>query len=55
MELSGWFWKILPLSWPGLSVAMALSFIICFGDYVAPTLLGGGLNLVFAQLMVEAS
>ena len=43
---------ILPLSWPGLSVAMALSFIICFGDYVAPTLLGGGLNLVFAQLMV---
>ena len=43
---------ILPLSWPGLSVAIALSFIICFGDYVAPTLLGGGLNLVFAQLMV---
>ena len=43
---------ILPLSWPGLSIAISLSFIICFGDYVAPTLLGGGLNLVFAQLMV---
>ena len=56
-DLGGTEWSvfkevILPLSWPGLSIAMALSFIICFGDYVAPTLLGGGLNLVFAQLMV---
>ena len=56
-DLGGTEWTvfkevILPLSWPGLSIAIALSFIICFGDYVAPTLLGGGLNLVFAQLMV---
>ena len=56
-DLGGTEWSvfkevILPLSWPGLSIAIALSFIICFGDYVAPTLLGGGLNLVFAQLMV---
>ena len=56
-DLGGTEWSvfkevIFPLSWPGLSIAIALSFIICFGDYVAPTLLGGGLNLVFAQLMV---
>jgi len=45
---------ILPLSHPGLSLGVALSFIVCFGDYIAPTLLGGGVNLVLSQLMVEA-
>lgn len=45
---------ILPLSYPGLSLGIALSFIVCFGDYVAPTLLGGGVNLVLSQLLVEA-
>lgn len=45
---------ILPLSYPGLSLGVALSFIVCFGDYVAPTLLGGGVNLLLSQLMVEA-
>jgi spermidine/putrescine transport system permease protein len=47
-------WVILPLSYPGLSIGVALSFIICFGDYVAPTLLGGGINLLQSQLMVHA-
>lgn len=48
------FQVILPLTYPGLSLGVALSFIVCFGDYVAPTLLGGGINLLLPQLMVEA-
>lgn len=52
--LQTFFQVILPLTYPGLSLGVALSFIVCFGDYVAPTLLGGGLNLLFSQLMVEA-
>jgi len=44
---------ILPLSMPGWLVGVTLTFIICVGDYAVPTLLGGGLNPVLAQLMLS--
>jgi spermidine/putrescine transport system permease protein len=44
---------ILPLSLPGWLVGVTLTFIICVGDYAVPTLLGGGLNPVLAQMMLS--
>ncbi len=44
---------VLPLSLPGWLVGVTLTFIICVGDYAVPTLLGGGLNPVLAQLMLS--
>ena len=44
---------ILPLSLPGWFVGVTLTFIICVGDYAVPTLLGGGLNPVLAQMMLS--
>lgn len=44
---------VLPLSIPGWLVGVTLTFIICVGDYAVPTLLGGGLNPVLAQLMLS--
>jgi spermidine/putrescine transport system permease protein len=44
---------VLPLSMPGWLVGVTLTFIICVGDYAVPTLLGGGLNPVLAQLMLS--
>ena len=58
-DLGGNEWQtfvgvILPLSTPGLSLGIALSVIIVFGDYVAPTLLGAGMNLLLPQLLVQS-
>lgn len=44
---------ILPLSLPGWFVGVSLTFIICVGDYAVPTLLGGGLKPVLAQMMLS--
>lgn len=42
-----------PLSLPGWAVGSTLTFIIAVGDYAVPTLLGGGLKPVLAQLMLS--
>ena len=44
---------IFPLALPGWLVGVTLTFIICVGDYAVPTLLGGGLNPVLAQIMLS--
>lgn len=44
---------IFPLALPGWMVGVTLTFIICVGDYAVPTLLGGGLNPVLAQMMLS--
>lgn len=44
---------ILPLAAPGWVVGATLTFVICMGDYAVPTLLGGGLKPVLAQLMLS--
>ena len=44
---------IVPLALPGWAVGVTLTFIISVGDYAVPTLLGGGLRPVLAQLMLS--
>jgi spermidine/putrescine transport system permease protein len=57
-SLGGTPWAVLrdvivPLALPGWLVGVTLTFIICVGDYAVPTLLGGGLNPVLAQMMLS--
>jgi ABC-type spermidine/putrescine transport system permease subunit I len=54
---SGWrvFWHVtLPLSMPGVAVGALFTFVFASGEYVVPTLLGGGKRLVFPEIMVLA-
>ena len=44
---------VIPLATPGWLVGTTLTFVICVGDYAVPTLLGGGLKPVLAQLMLS--
>lgn len=44
---------IFPLARQGWLVGATLTFIICVGDYAVPTLLGGGLKPVLAQIMLS--
>jgi spermidine/putrescine transport system permease protein len=44
---------VFPLALPGWFVGVTLTFIICVGDYAVPTLLGGGLKPVLAQMMLS--
>lgn len=44
---------IVPLALPGWLVGVTLTFIICVGDYAVPTLLGGALNPVLAEMMLS--
>ncbi len=44
---------IIPLALPGWAVGVTLTFIFSGGDYAVPTLLGGGLKPVLAQLMLS--
>ena len=44
---------IFPLSLPGLIVGGIFVFIMSFGDYIAPSILGGGRKPVFAQMIVD--
>ena len=43
----------MPLAAPGWAVGVTLTFVISLGDYAVPTLLGGGLKPVLAQLMLS--
>jgi spermidine/putrescine transport system permease protein len=45
---------ILPLTRPGLLLGIILTFIIAFGDFVVPSLLGGGIRILLSQAMVGA-
>lgn len=44
---------VLPLALPGWIIGAALTFIVAVGDYAVPTLLGGGLRPVLAQVMLS--
>lgn len=44
---------VFPLARQGWLAGMTLTFIICVGDYAVPTLLGGGLKPVLAQIMLS--
>ena len=44
---------IFPLSRPGLIVGGVFVFIMSFGDFVAPSILGGGRKPVFTQMIVD--
>ena len=56
--LGGTRWRgfreiVLPLSTPGWLIGGILTFIVCVGDYAVPSLLGGGLKPVLAQIMLS--
>lgn len=44
---------VAPLAAPGWAAGALLTFIIAVGDYAVPTLLGGGLQPVLAQLLLS--
>jgi spermidine/putrescine transport system permease protein len=44
---------ILPLTYPGLITGSMFVFIMSFGDYVGPSILGGGKSPVFTQMIVD--
>lgn len=44
---------IFPLTYPGLIAGSVFVFILSFGDFVGPSILGGGKNPVFSQLIVD--
>jgi spermidine/putrescine transport system permease protein len=44
---------IFPLTYPGLIAGGVFVFILSFGDFVGPSILGGGKNPVFSQLIVD--
>ncbi len=57
-DLGGTRWRgfkevVLPLSAPGWLIGALLTFIVCVGDYAVPSLLGGGLKPVLAQIMLS--
>ena len=57
-DLGGTRWHgfrevVLPLSAPGWLIGALLTFIVCVGDYAVPSLLGGGLKPVLAQIMLS--
>jgi spermidine/putrescine transport system permease protein len=52
-KLKTFFEIIFPLSLPGLIVGSIFVFIMSFGDFVAPSILGGGKKPVFTQMVVD--
>ena len=44
---------ILPLTYPGLIAGSIFVFIMSFGDFVGPSILGGGKSPVFTQMIVD--
>ncbi len=52
-KLRTFFEVILPLTYPGLIVSSMFVFIMSFGDFVGPSILGGGKYPVFTQLIVD--
>ena len=46
------FWRItVPLSWPGIKTGFLLVLVPAFGEFVIPTLLGGGKYLLVGSLI----
>src|SRR5262245_4024066 len=46
------FWQVFfPLSLPGLAAGIVLSFVLCLGFFVTPTLMGGGRVIMWAMRM----
>jgi ABC-type spermidine/putrescine transport system permease subunit I len=43
---------ILPLSMPGVLVAAVFTFVFSIGEYIVPSLLGGGKQLLFSETIV---
>jgi spermidine/putrescine transport system permease protein len=52
-KLRTFFEIIFPLSLPGLIVGSIFVFIMSFGDFIAPSILGGGKKPVFTQMVVD--
>ncbi len=52
-KLKAFFEIILPLSVPGLIVGSIFVFVMSFGDFVTPSILGGGIKPVFTQMIVD--
>jgi spermidine/putrescine transport system permease protein len=52
-KLRSFFEIIFPLTLPGLIVGSIFVFIMSFGDFVAPSILGGGTKPVFTQMIVD--
>jgi spermidine/putrescine transport system permease protein len=44
---------IFPLTLPGLTVGSIFVFIMSFGDFVSPAILGGGTKPVFTQMVID--
>lgn len=45
---------IIPLTWPGIAAGLVLVFIPAFGNFIAPTLIGGSKELQVGTLLVQA-
>ncbi len=43
---------VLPLSLPGVLVAAVFTFVFSIGEYIVPSLLGGGKQLLFSETIV---
>lgn len=43
---------VLPLSMPGVLVGAVFTFVFAIGEYIVPTLLGGGKQLLFSETIV---
>ena len=49
------FWRIvLPLTWPGVVAGLVLVFVPAMGNFVAPTLIGGGKELYLSTLLAQS-
>jgi spermidine/putrescine transport system permease protein len=44
---------IFPLTLPGLTVGSIFVFIMSFGDFISPSILGGGKKPVFTQMVID--
>ena len=48
------FWEVLlPLSLPGVLVGAVFTFVFAIGEYIVPSLLGGGKQLLFSEAIVH--
>ena len=45
---------VLPLTWPGVVAGMVLVFVPAMGNFVAPTLIGGGKDLYLSTLLAQS-
>jgi spermidine/putrescine transport system permease protein len=45
---------VIPMTWPGIAAGLVLVFIPAFGNFIAPTLIGGAKSLQVGTLLVQA-